>query len=836
MHSLRLAGVFSIGIGGLCALVACVLLVAPARGQAAGTEKPVIRVVGPLAVKATTEALVAEFSAAKTPVALDYKRIDIPGAAAGALMLNREVMFSLGKVTEKDVRYSRGRWKALAAQEHVIGAHAVAIVVHDRSPVETLTQAQLRTLFSSGARNWSVFGGRSAAIRRYGLAFSDPLTSLFHHTVLSAGKCGMIQRKKDSAGILSALASDPHGVAFADAVAASAAGDTVKIVRIGAGRTAIVPNAQTIKDGTYPLSEMLVLYISPKASPAAKDFARFVLDGGGNAICRKHGFMPTLRPASADLTAVFEKLYGLEIKRVKATPDTVDDLVLAGQMVQLARTTKMEAGLVTAMCEAAYELAANASGGETSAFEALGALAGKVPDKRFDCALKRVALYERVYRASKARADGVHLVATLVTAADLGTSAHRFAQAGGAWTKALAVAEEINSPRLTFIKGRQKAFDARAKSQGEAASLMARLRDDPKNVDARMRIFWTHLVELDNPVEATKFIGVVEDEEFKTYVPLASEPLDKLTEDSVLKLAEWYVGLVVKAGPGGKELMNCRARKYYTRFFELHKDRKDAVAIRATWGIQRAGGKVPEPPAAPNSTTSGRKPRPPAVTAGLKPGQEMTNVRLAEFVAAHPDLTRLGRQQIGTAQQITDLRPLARLTKLTRLELSQAGKIQDFSPLRGLSSLTSLTVTDLELNSISSLSGLSRLTSLNISNARRIADISPIGKLFGLRTLSLPGCVMVSDLKPLSRLTKLTAVNLSGCGAVEDIAPLAKLAGSLTSLNLSGTKASYLMPLSRMAKLKTLDLRECEQVSDDEVNWVTKRLPACKVRSDMPAE
>jgi len=379
----------------------------------------------------------------------------------------------------------------------------------------------------------------------------------------------------------------------------------VKTVPIGVGKAAVLPNAQTIKDGTYPLAEMLVLYVLPNVPSEVRDSAQFILTGQGDAILRRHGFMPTLRAAIADVLAAFERLYGPDIERVKATPDTADDLALAGQMVHSARTGKLDADPLAAMCEAAYDLASGASGGQTAAFEALGVLAERVPEKRFDCALKRAALCERVYTTGKSRADGEHYVESLMTAADLGTSARQYAAAADAWEKALAVAEEVNSPSLTTIKHRRPAFEARRQSLRGATALAARLRQDPRDVQARMRMFWAQLVELDNPTEAAKFIDVVEAEGYKTYVPLASEPPGKLSEEAALKLAEWYVGLVEKADVGGRELMAARARSCYGRFFELHKGREDALAMQAALGIQKVGGEPPKAPSPPVTPTSG---------------------------------------------------------------------------------------------------------------------------------------------------------------------------------------------------------------------------------------
>jgi hypothetical protein len=343
----------------------------------------------------------------------------------------------------------------------------------------------------------------------------------------------------------------------------------------------------------------------------------------------------------------------------------------------------------------------------------------------------------------------------------------------------------------------------------------------------------TYLVDLDSPADAAKFLDATEDESLKTNIPLAAGPADKLSEDAALTLGEWYAGLVEKAGVGGKELITTRARGYYVQFFTQHKDREDVLAMRATLGIQKVGGKVPEPVVA---ATPGAKPAPPkpAVVAA-EVAEVWTDLTLAEYVAGNREITGLGRQQIKTAQQITDLRPLTKLTKLTTLEFLQAENLKDLSLVGKLTGLTTLTLTGLEAGNLSGLSTLANLTALDLSGSKNVADLSPLGRLTGIRTLKLAGCSKVTNLTPLVQLTALTSLDLSGCDGVSDLRPLEKLAKTLTSLNLSGcTKITDVTALPKLTKLKALDLRNCS-VSTDDMEWLWKHQPAeCKISPAPP--
>ena len=180
--------------------------------------------------------------------------------------------------------------------------------------------------------------------------------------------------------------------------------------------------------------------------------------------------------------------------------------------------------------------------------------------------------------------------------------------------------------------------------------------------------------------------------------------------------------------------------------------------------------------------------------------------------------------------QVSDLSPIAGLTKLRRLNLLN-NPISDLSPLRGLTNLTELHLNDTLVSDLSPLSGLTNLTSLNIHptlatdlsplagliNLRSIAfsnknlsDISPLAGLINLRNVFCWGH-SISDLSPLAGLTKLEVINFCG-GNVSDLTPLAGLTG-LKELYIAFEKVSDISPLAGLTGLTRLDLED-NDISD----------------------
>jgi Leucine-rich repeat (LRR) protein len=121
--------------------------------------------------------------------------------------------------------------------------------------------------------------------------------------------------------------------------------------------------------------------------------------------------------------------------------------------------------------------------------------------------------------------------------------------------------------------------------------------------------------------------------------------------------------------------------------------------------------------------------------------------------------------------QITDLGPLAGLTRLTSLEL-YCNRITDLTPLSGLTSLRLLT---LSYNQITSAAAVAKMTQLNWLDLDRnqITEVTPLAGLTQLAHLGLNNNEIVS-VAPLSQLSRVTYLELTGNEA-RDITPVAGL-------------------------------------------------------------
>jgi phosphate transport system substrate-binding protein len=245
-----------------------------------------------------------------------------PFIAAGG----KELLLLADKPSEQAMKAHGAKWNELTPAEYLLAGRAAAIIVNPANKLESLTLEQVRSIFGGEVDDWAIVGatgltaggglggaagGSSAGkkpagatgvpIHALGLRGSDAAGAIFNKECLSEGKLKKVTFKKDTAEALAAVSMDTQAIAFVDLAAIPTTGQSVKIlgIRMNKGGTGfqpvdaqpgkavpqenvVLPTAENIKSAMYPLSQRLYLYVHPKASETAKDFAKFIATCGGS--------------------------------------------------------------------------------------------------------------------------------------------------------------------------------------------------------------------------------------------------------------------------------------------------------------------------------------------------------------------------------------------------------------------------------------------------------------------------------------------------------------------------------------------------------------------------
>ena len=251
---------------------------------------------------------------------------------------------------------------------------------------------------------------------------------------------------------------------------------------------------------------------------------------------------------------------------------------------------------------------------------------------------------------------------------------------------------------------------------------------------------------------------------------------------------------------------------------------------------------------------------------GLLPEAPFTKEKLLrlDYLDAHDngilDITGLefatNLRELRLSQNpITDLRPLANLTKLEGLHIGdvspsavnldlhlltnlinlemlslQRNGILDISPISGL---TELRVLSIEGNPVTDLSPLARLNlrELDISN-NPLTDLRQLASLTSLEYLCLENS-RISDIRPLAGLKKLRILDIR-YNDIEDISPVA----SVTTLRTLWIKGNPITDLSPLSELNLTDLtydivEQTIEQTDPAVAWMPNTALRTAVRGEL---
>lgn len=183
---------------------------------------------------------------------------------------------------------------SLQLREVFVGYDGIAVIVNPSNVAQALDLDAVARVFAQRVSNWRELGGDDAPIHVIGRpgysgthrVFKERvLTRLGPDTAFGAG----VKTVEKISDVLAAVAHDVHAIGYVsfghltNEVRALALASTVSSLPIA-------PSIGNIRDGSYPLTRPLLLYLRPDSGDAAHTLADFALGDEGQAIVEQHGF------------------------------------------------------------------------------------------------------------------------------------------------------------------------------------------------------------------------------------------------------------------------------------------------------------------------------------------------------------------------------------------------------------------------------------------------------------------------------------------------------------------------------------------------------------------
>jgi phosphate transport system substrate-binding protein len=217
---------------------------------------------------------------AKTKIA--FGTIEIQGSGKGLELVLR------GEAPLAGV----GRSLTLAEKQRriyyqIIGYDAVAVFIHPDNPLATLTQPQLKAIYTGRTTNWNEVGGPDARIVCITQIWGAKRAQMveFQQQVMDGAPYRDDRREVDlQSDQVTALLAERHGIT---ALSPAFARPGIKTVSI----EGFPPEPRHIRSGAYLLSRSLLLVSPAHPKPDVKQFLDFMLSREGQAIVARK-FVP----------------------------------------------------------------------------------------------------------------------------------------------------------------------------------------------------------------------------------------------------------------------------------------------------------------------------------------------------------------------------------------------------------------------------------------------------------------------------------------------------------------------------------------------------------------
>jgi len=167
----------------------------------------------------------------------------------------------------------------------------IAIYVNEKNTVKELTVQQVKDIYLGKITNWKEVGGNDSRIILYSRENNSGTYVYFKENVLDdedyAPSC---QNMPGTAALVNAISKDPNGIGYGGA--AYAKGIREVAIKADAGSPALLPIAENVKSGQYPITRFLYMYVKSKPTGAMKEYIDWILSEEGQSIVIKVGYFP----------------------------------------------------------------------------------------------------------------------------------------------------------------------------------------------------------------------------------------------------------------------------------------------------------------------------------------------------------------------------------------------------------------------------------------------------------------------------------------------------------------------------------------------------------------
>jgi phosphate transport system substrate-binding protein len=254
---------------------------------APATEAAAVSVAGSTTVMPLVEACAEEFNQIQNEV-----HVSVTGGGSGVGIKNAAEGLADIAMASREVKPDEIVAYGDSFVEYLVAYDAIAVVVSQpiyEAGVTDLSQDEVAAIYSGEVANWMDVGGPDERIYVVAREVGSGTRDTFNEMVMGSAEAetlGVTTYHGSNAEVKTAVTNSDKAIGYVG----------MNYVEGGALRAVaydgVMPSAETIKDGSYPLSRALNLYTFGEPGPDAEKFIDFILSDEGQNIVVDSGFVP----------------------------------------------------------------------------------------------------------------------------------------------------------------------------------------------------------------------------------------------------------------------------------------------------------------------------------------------------------------------------------------------------------------------------------------------------------------------------------------------------------------------------------------------------------------
>ena len=186
----------------------------------------------------------------------------------------------------KDKEKDNAKENGVNAVEHIVAMDGIAIAIHPSNPIEALTKAQVKDIYTGKVSNWKEVGGKDQKIVAISRDSASGTYEAFHVLALNKDKFRADAiRQTSNNSVAQVVGNTPGGIGY---IGLGYITPKVKVVTV----EGVVPSNETVNSKEYAYSRPLYMYTNGEPTGIVKEYLDFVKSKEGQKVVAEQGFVP----------------------------------------------------------------------------------------------------------------------------------------------------------------------------------------------------------------------------------------------------------------------------------------------------------------------------------------------------------------------------------------------------------------------------------------------------------------------------------------------------------------------------------------------------------------